>query len=67
MIKVDMKIAVLAANGRTGKVFVEQALATGHALYTYRTRADKMVRRQRGGSSSRVRKKQLCASGANYQ
>ncbi|HEX8762923.1 MAG TPA: NAD(P)H-binding protein, partial [Candidatus Saccharimonadales bacterium] len=27
-----MKIAVLAANGRTGKVFVEQALAAGHSV-----------------------------------
>lgn len=27
-----MKIAVLAANGRSGKVFVEQALAAGHSI-----------------------------------
>ena len=27
-----MKIAVLAANGRTGKAFVEQALAAGHSV-----------------------------------
>lgn len=31
-IGVGMKIAVLAANGRTGKVFVEQALAAGHSV-----------------------------------
>ena len=27
-----MKIAVIAANGRSGKVFVEQALAAGHSI-----------------------------------